>query len=70
VIVKTSMDDRSLIAFLTYVSNSKKDLFSIVNSFKLVAVRNKDGRFTVSIPAWPILMVLIAFFVVRSNYAK
>jgi hypothetical protein len=58
--------DRTTILILGTVRSEKQDLFSKLNSFSLLMVKEKDGRTILNIPAWPVLAALAAFFVVRA----
>jgi hypothetical protein len=58
--------DRTIILILGTVRSEKQDFFSKLNSFSLIMVKEKDGRTILNIPAWPVLVALVAFFVVRA----
>ena len=57
--------DQTTILILGTVQSEKQDLFSKLNSFSLLLVKDKDGRTLINIPAWPALVALAVFFVVR-----
>lgn len=58
--------DQTTILILGTVRSEEQDFFSRLNAFSLLMVRGKDGRTILNIPAWPILVALAAFFVVRA----
>lgn len=62
---ENSIRDQSTILILGTVRSQKQDLFSKFLSFSLLMVKGKDGRTILHIPAWPALVALVAFLVVR-----
>lgn len=62
--------DQITILILGTVRSDKHDFFSKLNSFSLLKVIGKDERTILDIPAWPALVALVAFFVVRAMRAK
>ena len=58
--------DQTTILILGTVRSEKQDFFSKLNSFSLLMVKEKDGRTILNIPAWPVLIALAAFFMVRA----
>ncbi|HLX55457.1 MAG TPA: hypothetical protein VKR83_00385 [Ktedonobacteraceae bacterium] len=63
---KNPAKDQTTILILGTVRSEKQDFFSKLNSFSLLMVKEKDGRIILNIPAWPVLVALAAFFVVRA----
>lgn len=57
--------DQTTILILGTVRSEKQDLFSKLNSFSLLLVKDKDGRTVLNIPAWPALVALAVFMVVK-----
>ena len=57
---------QTTILILGTVRSEKQDFFSKLNSFALLMVIDKDGRTVLNIPAWPALLALAIFFVVRA----
>ena len=49
------------------VKSEKQDFFSKLNSFTLFMVIDEDGRTRFNIPAWPLLIALVVFFVIRAK---
>ena len=49
------------------VKSEKQDFFSKLNSFTLFMIIDKNGRTLLNIPAWPVLVALVAFFVIRAK---
>lgn len=58
--------DQITVLLLGTVRGEKQDFFSTLNSFSLLLVKEKNGRTILNIPAWPVLLALVAFFVVRA----
>ncbi len=58
--------DQTVILILGTLRSEKQDFFSTINSFSLFAIEEKDGRTILNIPAWPVLVALAAFFLVRA----
>ena len=58
--------DQTTILILGTVRSEKQDFFSKLNSFSLLMVKEKDVRTILNIPAWPVLVALADFFVVRA----
>jgi hypothetical protein len=58
--------DQITILILGTARSEKQDFFSILNSFSLLMVKGKDERTILNIPAWPLLVALAAFFIVRA----
>jgi hypothetical protein len=58
--------DRTVILILGTLRSEKQDFFSTINSFSLFAIKEKDGRTILNIPAWPVLVALAAFLLVRA----
>lgn len=54
-----------IILILGTVRSEKKDFFTKLHSFSLLLVKKKDGHTILNIPAWPVLVALTVFFVVR-----
>lgn len=61
-----SSRDQYTILILGSVRNEQRDFFSTVNSFSLLRLIDKDGRTILNIPAWPALVALCAFIVLRA----
>lgn len=58
--------DQATILILGTVRSEEQDLFSKLNSFSLLLVKDKDGHTVLNIPAWPVLVALVVFVVVRA----
>lgn len=58
--------DKTTILILGTVKSEKKDFFSTLNSFSLLMIKGKDEKTILNIPAWPVLVALVVFFVVRA----
>jgi hypothetical protein len=58
--------DQTTVLILGTARSEKQDFLSKLNSFTLLMVKEKDGRTILNIPAWPVLVVLAAFFVARA----
>ena len=58
--------DKTTILILGTVQNEKKDFFSKLNSFSLLMIKGKDVKTILNIPAWPVLVTLVVFWVVRA----
>ena len=58
--------DQTIILILGTVRSEKQDLFSKLNSFSFLMVKDKDGHTIINIPAWPTLVALAVFFVVKA----
>lgn len=54
------------ILILGTMRSEKQDFFSKLSSFSLLMIKDKDERTILNIPAWPVLLALAAFFVVRA----
>ncbi len=54
------------ILILGTVQSEKPDFLSKVHSFSLLRIIDKDEKTMLNIPAWPVLVVLVAFFVLRA----
>ncbi len=67
---KSPASDEITILILGTTRGEKRDFFSKLNSFSLLKVIGKDERTILNIPAWPALVALVAFFVVRAMRAK
>ena len=63
---KNPTRNSTTILILGTVRSEKQDLFSKVNSFSLLLIKDRDERTILNIPAWPVLLALAAFFVVRA----
>jgi hypothetical protein len=66
VVQENPTKDQTTILILGTVRSEKQDFFSTLNSFSLLMVKGKDGRTILNIPAWPALVALAAFFLVRA----
>lgn len=68
--------DQMTILILGTGRSEKQDLFSTLNSFSLLLVKDKDGRTVLNVPAWPALVALVVFIMVRivrsrrSNFSR
>jgi len=58
--------DQTIILILGTVRSEKQDFFSKLNSFSLLMVQDKDGRTIINIPAWPTLVALAVFIVMKA----
>lgn len=58
--------DQTTILILGTVRSEKQDFFSKLNSFSLLLVKDKDERTLLNIPAWPVLVALVVFIMVRT----
>ena len=47
-------------------TRDKKDFFSTLHSFSLLMIKGKDEKTILNIPAWPVLVALVVFWVVRA----
>jgi hypothetical protein len=64
------MKNKQLQSILGTVRGEKQDFFSTLNSFSLLMVKDKDGRTLLNIPEWPVIIALVAFFVVRAMRSR
>lgn len=58
--------DQAIILILGTVQSEKQDFFSKLNSFSLLMVKDKQGRTIINIPAWPALVALAVFILVKA----
>jgi hypothetical protein len=58
--------DKTTILILGTVKSEKQDFFSVLNSFSLLLIKDKDEKTILNIPAWPLLVALVVFFVMRA----
>jgi hypothetical protein len=58
--------DRRTILILGTMQSERQDFFSKINSFSLFTLIEKDGRTILNIPAWPVLVALATFLLVRA----
>jgi hypothetical protein len=63
---KNPTRDQTTILILGTVRSEKQDFFSKLNSFSLLLVKDKDEQTILNIPAWPAIVALAAFFLVRA----
>lgn len=67
---ENSSKDQTTILILGTVRSEKQDFFSKLNSFSLLLVTDKDGRILINIPAWPVLVGLVAFIAMRTRRSR
>jgi hypothetical protein len=67
---ESSARDQITILILGTVQSEKQDFFSKLHSLSLLKVISKDERTILNIPAWPALVALVAFFVVRAMRSR
>ncbi len=63
---EASHRDQNTILNLGTVQSLQEDFFSRIHLFSLLRIIDKDENTILNIPAWPILVVLFAFFVARA----
>ena len=51
-------------------TRDKKDFFSTLHSFSLLMITGKDEKTILNIPAWPVLVALVVFWVVRAMRSR
>ncbi len=63
---ENSNRNQVIILILGTIKSEKKDILSTIHSFSLIRIIDKHEKTLLNIPAWPMLVVLIMFFVVRA----
>ncbi len=58
--------DQTIILILGTVRSEKQDFFSKLNSFSFLMMKDKDGHTIINIPAWPTLVALAVFIVMKA----
>jgi hypothetical protein len=61
---------KTTILILGTVQSENQDFFSALNSFSLLMIKGKDEETILNIPAWPVIVAIFVFFVVRAIRSK
>ena len=62
--------DQATILILGTVRSQQQDFFSKLNAFSLLLVKGKDEHIILNIPAWPVLVALVAFILARAIHSR